>query len=285
MPTIRTEDGTDLFVKDWGTGRPLLFVHSAAVTNDIWHYQHAHFTEAGYRAVAFDRRGHGRSDQPYGGYDPDRLADDLAAVIAARDLHGVTLIAHSLGCAEVVRYLSRHGSSRVSAVVLTGTTTPFLKHAPDNPHGLDRSLMEPVRDLWHRDYPRWVTENVDAFFAPETSQGMKDWGTAMICQIPAHVALACAKTVFETDFRPDCRAIEVPTLILHGTLDASAPIDLTARPTAELIRGSRLIVYDGAPHGLMFTHLERLHADIENFLAETGNEAETPKRKKKAATG
>ncbi len=269
MPAITAADGTELFTKDWGHGPAMLFVHSAAVSNDIWQYQHAHFLEAGYRVVAFDRRGHGRSGPAATGYDADTLADDLARVIEAHNLEAATLVGHSMGCGEIMRYLARYGAARVARIILVGTTTPFLLQTEDNPDGIDRPVFESLRSGWRRDYPRWVAENARPFFVPATSQALLEWAVGNICATPVSVAIACNRTVTDTDYRADCRAISVPTLIVHGTHDVSAPLDLTARPTATLIAKSRLAIYEGAPHGLMFTHMDRLHADMEEFIAAT----------------
>ncbi|HEY7979485.1 MAG TPA: alpha/beta hydrolase [Rhizomicrobium sp.] len=265
MTKVKTKDGIELFSKDWGEGRTLVFLHSWAVTNDIWQYQHAHFLERGYRVVAFDRRGHGRSDQPYD-YRIDTLADDLAAVLEAHDLKDATLIGHSMGCNEIVRYLSRHGASRVAKIALIAPTTPCLLKTADNPDGMDGALFEGMREQWRRDFPKWLIDNSRPFFVPQTSQAMIDWGMATMAQIPLHVAIACNKAITDNDFRPDCRSVKVPTLIAQGTADASAPLPLTGRRTAELIPDSALIIYDGAPHGLMFTHMDKLNADLEAFI-------------------
>ncbi|MCI3131994.1 alpha/beta fold hydrolase [Phenylobacterium aquaticum] len=155
-----------LHVTDWGVGRPIVFLASWALTQDIWQYQHAHFIEAGYRVVAFDRRGHGRSDQPGGGYDIDTLADDLARVLAERNLTEVCLVGHSMGCSEIVRYLGRHGASRVAKIALVSPVTPFLLKTPDNPTGVDGALFEQVRAGWRRDFPKWVADNARPFFRP-----------------------------------------------------------------------------------------------------------------------
>jgi len=259
----------ELFTKDWGSGAPLLFVHSWAVTNEIFQYQHAHFAGAGFRVVAYDRRGHGRSAQPGDGYDADTLADDLARVIKQHDLSGITLIGHSMAGGEIVRYLSRHGAAKVARVVLVAPTTPFLLKTAGNPDGIDGAMFEGMRDTWRKDFPGWLASNARPFFAPETSQAMVDWGVQMMSRIPVHVAIACNKHMVEADFRPDCKAVTVPALILQGTKDASAPLVLTGQRTAALIPRARLTVYDDAPHGLMLTHAARLNADIAAFIAST----------------
>ncbi|MBV9044473.1 MAG: alpha/beta hydrolase [Alphaproteobacteria bacterium] len=255
----------DLFVKDWGRGKPLLFLHSWAVTNEIWQYQHEHFVRAGYRVVAYDRRGHGRSAQPGDGYDADTLADDLARVIDAHNLTGVTLIGHSMAAGEIVRYLSRHGSSKVARIVLAAPTTPFILKTADNPQGIDGAAFEGLRNIWRADFPKWMADNSRPFFMPATSQAMIDWGMSLF-QAPLHVAIACNEAMVNTDFRPDCQAVRVPTLILHGTKDASAAFPLTGKRTAELIPHAQLRAYEDAPHGLMLTHTARVNADIAAFL-------------------
>jgi len=259
----------DLFVKDWGSGKPLVFVHSWAVDNDIFQYQHHHFVEAGHRVVAYDRRGHGRSAQPGSGYDIATLADDLARVIAERDLTDVTLIGHSMGAKEIVAYLARHGASKVARAVLLAPTTPFLLKTADNPEGVDGAMFEAVRDLWRQDFPGWLKSNARPFFVPETSVAMVDWGIAMMSRTPVHVAIACNRSMVEHDSRAECRAVTVPTLIVHGAKDASAPLALTGQRTAALIPHARFVVYEDAPHGIMLTHMDRLHADIEAFIKAT----------------
>lgn len=259
----------DLFTKDWGSGAPLLFVHSWAVTNEIFQYQHAHFADAGFRVVAYDRRGHGRSAQPGDGYDADTLADDLARVIKQYDLTGVTLIGHSMAGGEIVRYLSRHGSSKVARLVLLAPTTPYLLKTADNPDGLEDAGAARLRALWAKDFPGWLRANAAPFFMPDTSQGMIDWCLNMIVQTPVKVAMDCNRMMVETDFRADCRAVNVPTLVIQGGKDASAPLALTGRRTAALIPHAKLTVYEDAPHGLMLTHIDRLNADIAAFIAST----------------
>lgn len=266
MIHVKTADDVALFSKDWGEGKPLVFVHSWAVTNDIWQYQHAHFLDKGYRVVAFDRRGHGRSEQPGSGYDIDMLADDLAAVLTAHQIRDAVLIGHSMGCNEIIRYLARHGSSRVSKIVLVAPTTPCLLKRVDNPEGLDAAMFEAMRSEWRRDFPKWLADNARPFFMPETPQAMVDWGIGMIAQTSLPVAIACNKAIVDEDFRPDCRDVNVPTLIVQGTADASAPLELTGKRTAALIPRAELKIYENAPHGLMLTHVDRLNTDLETFI-------------------
>jgi len=264
---IETDDGARLYIRDWGSGAPILFVHSWAVNLDLWQYQMVPLSAHRMRCIAFDRRGHGRSTEPGHGYTVDRLADDLAAVIDQLDLKNLTLVGHSLGCCEIVRYLSRYGAERVARIALTAPTMPYYLKSADHPDGLiteERSKL--VRDRMAADFPGWIAENARPFFVPETSQALVDWGAWMMAQTPLKVALDCNRIVVETDYRAELARIRVPALVIHGDKDVSAPLDLTGRRTAQLIPGSRLVVYEGAPHGLMFTHRERLNADLLAFV-------------------
>ena len=263
---IETSGGVRLAYRDWGEGRPVVFVHSWGVNAEMWDYQAAELLDHGLRCIAFDRRGHGGSDDPGRGYDADTLADDLAAVMEALDLREATLVGHSMGCGEIVRYLSRHGDARVARVVLLAPTTPFLLKTADNPAGIDQALFEAGRAVWRQDFPKWVADNTDPFFTADTSPAMKQWGAGMLLKTPLPVLLACNRMAAETDFRPDLRAIKKPAMVIHGDRDVSAPLELTGRPTAEMIPGARLAVYEGAPHGLFVTHMQRLNVDLLAFI-------------------
>lgn len=264
---IETSDGTRLHWRAWGRGAPVLFVHSWAMRTEMWDYQFAALAERGCRCIGYDRRGHGRSDIPAEGYDYDTLADDLAAVIAALDLRGVTLVGHSMGACEIVRYLTRHGSARVKRIALLAPTAPLLLQTKDNPAGFPAAALEAMRAEWRRDFPKWVADNTAPFFVPETSPEIIKWGIDMLLEIPLPVAIACNRTVAGSDLREDLRRIAVPTLLLHGDKDVSAPLELTGRPTAALIANCTFKLYEGAPHGLMYTHMERVNADLAAFAA------------------
>jgi non-heme chloroperoxidase len=204
-------------------------------------------------------------DQPARGYDFDTFADDVAALVENLDLSGITLIAHSMAGGEAVRYLTRHG--RVARLILLAPTTPMLLKTHDNPNGLPMEGFEALWAGWRRDYPKWVDDNLEPFFIPETSPAMMRWGVTLLTT-PLPITLACSRAMVEADFRAEMRRIDVPTLIVHGDRDRSMPVELTGQPSAELIPGSRLLVYPGAPHGLMFTHMEELHADLLAFMRE-----------------
>ncbi|MBV8683620.1 MAG: alpha/beta hydrolase [Caulobacteraceae bacterium] len=266
QPFAVAADGARLHVTAWGEGAPVLFLHNWAMQARMWDYQFAALAPHGLRCLGYDRRGHGRSDQSADGYDYDTLADDVAAVIEAQDLHGVTLVGHSMGAGEIVRYLTRHGGRRVKKIVLLAPTTPFLAQTPDNPSGLPLAAFEAMRTAWTVDFPGWVSQNAPAFFTPATSPALIDWAVRMMLEISLPVALACNRAVTETDFRAELAKIDTPCLVIHGDADVSAPLALTGAPTAALIPNRDLKVYEGAPHGLMFTHTERLNADLLQFI-------------------
>ncbi len=268
MPFIAARDGTQLYWREWGQGAPLLFLNSLGCGNQMWDYQMTAFADEGLRCIGFDRRGHGRSEQPARGYDYDTFADDIAALIETLDLSGLTLIGHSMAGGEAVRYLTRHGKERVARIVLVAPTTPMLLKTGDNPNGAPRADFEALWAQWRSDYPKWIADNVAPFFIPETSPAMMRWG-ANLLQTSVPIVLACARAMVEEDFRAEMRRIDAPALIIHGDRDRSAPIELTGKPSAQLIPGCRLLVYEGAPHGLMFTHMDRLLADILRFIRET----------------
>lgn len=265
-PFIERPDGTQLWFTDWGSGAPLLFVHAGGLDSTSWSLQLTPMMKAGHRVVAYDRRGHGRSSVPGTGYDYDTLADDLAALIEALDLRDLTLVGHSMGCGEVIRYLTRHGAARVRRIALLAPTLPFLLAAEDNPQGVDRTLFEALRASWLRDYPAWVWEQTPGFFTPDTSEAMQRWGFTLATQTSLHAVLECNVAITETDFRAELPRVSVPTLILHGTRDLSCPLALTGEPTARLIPGAELQVIDGAPHGLLLTHAERVNAELLRFV-------------------
>ena len=262
---VRTDDATKLFVRAWGEGPPVLFVHSWALSSEMWDRQFAALGEQGLRCIAFDRRGHGRSDVPSSGYDMDTLADDLAAVIAAQCLRDITLVGHSMGGNEVVRYLGRHGTARVRRVVLLAPTTPFVLQTADNPYGAPPAFFEATRAQWIADFPKWVEDNKRPFFTPETSAATMEWLAGLMLATPLPVALACNRSAVATDLRTDLARIDRPVLVLQGDKDASAPLDITGRRTAAGIPGAQLKVYPGAPHGLFVTHAAQVNADLIAF--------------------
>lgn len=265
---IQANDGIGLFHRDWGTGRPIVFVAPWGLHSDWWEYQMAYLAGQGLRCIAYDRRGHGRSAEPGGGYEFDTLADDLNAVIEQLDLRGVTLVGQSMGCGEIVRYLSRHGAQRIARIVMVAPITPLLLKTADNPDGMASSYLEKVREALSRDRPHVIASAAPAFFgAPKNSVSteMIEWWTQMLLQCSLKVLLDLHRVFTQTDFRSELRTISLPTLIIHGDRDTSTPIDLTGRKTASLIPGSELKVYEDAAHGLPITHMDRLNRDLHAF--------------------
>ena len=260
------KDGTKLFVQDWGSGKPVLLLAAWTFNSGVWGSQIVALNAKGYRCVAPDRRGHGRSDMPMTGYDLDTLTDDVAAVIEQHDLRDVTIVAHSMGSIEAVNYLARHGSERIARLVLVAPTTPFLVQTEDNPDAVPRAMVEAQIAVIAQDFPRWMGENEAPFFMPDTPEATRAWIREMMLSVPLPVALACRKTISFADLRTAAKGIDRPTLIVHGDKDASAPIELTGAKTAGLIRGSRLAVYEGAPHALPLTHGARLTSDLLAFI-------------------
>ncbi|WP_405496276.1 alpha/beta fold hydrolase [Nocardia sp. NBC_00511] len=272
MPFIETRAGTSLFYRDWGTGRPVLFLSAWGMDSNEARGVMTDLVARGFRAIALDRRGHGRSDDPGLGYDFDTLADDLADLIDHLDLHDLTLVGHSMGGGEIVRYLTRHGSARVERLVLLAATLPFLLATPDNPDGVPAEHADALRDSWRHHLDRWLTDNGDAYIGVglpgcEVSRIARDQVLNSIAGTSRHAIIECNRAVVETDFRAELPAITLPTLIVHGDSDASIPVELGGHRQAALLPHSELLVYENAPHGLYLTHPERLTRDLLAFLA------------------
>ena len=259
---IVARDGTKLFHRDWGDGAPMLFMAGWTLTSEAWAYQAAELSDRGVRCIAYDRRGHGRSDDPGRGYDIDTLADDLESVLATLDLRGVTIVAHSMASGEITRYLTRHGAGRIARVVYLAPTTPFLTRTADNPMGAPAAYFEQARKAWKADFPKWLDDNSDPFFTPEISVGMRDWIKSIMLTCSMQAIMECNRAMVSTDFRRELTRINIPCLVIQGDKDASAPLALTGQRTAELVPGAKLVVYEGAPHGLFITHMDRLNADL-----------------------
>jgi len=271
MPFIETKDKTKLFYKDWGTGKPVVLVHGWTVGSDSWEYAMIDLANRNFRAVAFDQRGCGRSDQPWNGYDYDTLADDLAALLEHLDLRQVTLVGHSMGCGVITRYLSRHGSERVAANVFVATTTPFLLKTEDNSEGIDKSVFDETIQALINDRPQYINSLVEPFFGiglPDISVSpeMMQWAMNSCFQASMRATIETVRTNSETDMRKELTQITVPTLIIHGDGDLNTPLEITGAKTAELMPNSRLKIYKNLAHGLYITHAKRLNDDIVDFI-------------------
>ncbi len=263
---VTAGDGTRLFVQDWGSGQPIVFLSAWTFNSNVWGSHIATFTARGFRCVALDRRGHGRSDAPNHGYDADTLAADVAAVIEQRDLKHVVIVAHSTGAIEAVRYCARHGMNRIDRVVLVAPVTPFIMQTPDNPDAVPAAAIDAQQRAIAEDFPKWIAENENPFFTPDTVSETRSWIKHMMLSVPLPLALTVARNMSATDTRQDLQRIVKPTLVIHGDKDASAPLALTGAKTAKLIANCQLIVYPGAPHALILTHRERFLADIAAFI-------------------
>ncbi|MBN9087127.1 MAG: alpha/beta hydrolase [Reyranella sp.] len=253
---VETDDGASLFHLDWGTGKPVVFCHPWALTADIWEYQLTELVDHGLRCVAYDRRGHGRSSDPGRGYDYDRLADDLAAVIERLDLRDVTLAGYSMGNGEAVRYLSRHGSSRIARLVMVSTVPP---QSGGNFDAFIAALKQ--------DRPTFFTKGVTAFTGghPAVSPAMTEWVIAQFMRSSPKAVIDCMRAISRGNFEAELRAVKVPTLVVHGDKDQVNPLERTGKKVAELIPNATLKVYEEGPHGLAVTHRDRLARDILAF--------------------
>ncbi|MFI6771470.1 alpha/beta fold hydrolase [Nocardia sp. NPDC050412] len=271
MPYFTAADGTELAYEDYGTGTPLVFLASWALNAEMWEYQVPYFLEQGYRCVLLDRRGHGRSDRPSSGYDADTRADDAATLIDHLDLRDIMLVAHSAGGGEAVRYLARHGHDRVAGLVLLATTLPYLELTEDNPEGVPAALCDATVAELRRDRPNWFARRAQTYFATQfnaVSPAVVD-NEVRRCLSAAPFALTAVwQATFATDFRPDLRELSVPTLIVHGGVDQSAPVDRTSRRVAKLLLHADFREYPTAGHGLYITHAEQLNNDIHEFLVD-----------------
>ena len=269
--TITTKDGTQIYYKDWGTGRPVVFSHGWPLSADAWEAQMVFLGERGYRAIAHDRRGHGRSGQPWDGNDMDTYADDLATLIDTLGLKDAVLVGHSTGGGEVARYLGRHGSKRVGKAVLLGAVPPIMLQTAANPGGLPMSVFDGIRAGVRADRSQFFKDLTVPFYGAnrpgaKVSQGLKDSFWFMGMQGSLKSELDCIKQFSETDFTEDLKKIDVPTWIVHGDDDQIVPIADSAMLSAKLVKGSTLKVYAGAPHGLASTHQEQFNADLLAFI-------------------
>ena len=271
MAYITTTDSTRLYVKDWGSGRPVILTHGWPLSADSWDDQALALADAGYRAIAYDRRGFGRSDQPWSGYDYNTLADDLASVMEQTGAKDATIVGFSMGGGEIARYMSRHAGKGVVKAALISSVVPFMLKTPDNPDGTDASVFDDMTQGMKDDRAKFFAGFFKDFFGVSlvshpTSAETLEWARALSMQAGLKPTLACAKAFATTDFRPDLPAFRVPTLIIHGTDDKTVPIDASGRAAAKAIAQSELIEYDGAPHGLFATHKDRFTADLLSFV-------------------
>jgi non-heme chloroperoxidase len=274
MGTITTKDGTEIFYKDWGEGQPIVFSHGWPLNADAWDDQSLLVASNGFRAIAHDRRGHGRSSQPWNGNEMDTYADDLAELIEALDLNDAILVGHSTGGGEVTRYIGRHGTARVAKAVLLGAVPPLMLKTDANPNGTPIEAFDEIRAGVNGDRSQFYKDLSEPFYGANregstVSQGVRDSFWLMSMQVGLKGAYDCIKQFSETDFTEDLQNIDVPTLIAHGDDDQIVPIGASAELSSKLVADATLKVYPGAPHGLAQlagTFKEDFNADLLDFI-------------------
>jgi len=271
MPTITTKDGTEIYYKDWGKGQPVVFSHGWPLSADAWDGQMLFLEQHGYRTIAHDRRGHGRSSQASSNNDMNGYADDLAAVIEALDLRDAMLVGHSTGGGEVARYVGRHGSKRVAKVVLVAAVPPIMLKTSANPEGLPIEVFDGLRAGITKDRSQFYKDLAVPFYGAnrpgaKVSRGTLDQFWLWSMQAGLKNAYESIKAFSETDFTEDLKKIDVPALVLHGEDDQIVPVKDSGKKSARLIKGAKEIYYPGAPHGLTATHQDQVNADLLAFI-------------------
>jgi len=274
MPTITTKDGTQIFYKDWGSGQPIVFSHGWPLSADDWDGQMLYFGQRGYRVIAHDRRGHGRSTQTWDGNDMDTYADDLAVLTDKLDLKDAIHVGHSTGGGEVARYIGRHGSKRVGMAVLISSVPPLMLKTDKNPAGAPLSVFDDLRAQLAANRPQFYRDITLPFYGynrpgAKISEGIREhwWLQGMLGGMKAHYD--CIKAFSETDFTEDLKKFDVPTLILHGDDDQIVPIQAAALQSAKIVKGAKLKVYPGFPHGMPATNADQINADLLAFFEQS----------------
>lgn len=271
MPRITIKDGTQIYHKDWGSGQPIVFSHGWPLSADAWDDQMMFLANHGYRCIAHDRRGHGRSGQPWNGNDMDGYADDLAAIVEVLDLREVIHVGHSAGGGEVARYIGRHGTERVAKAILISAVTPLMLKTPANSKGLPIEVFDKIRAGVKADRSQFFKDLSGSFYGAnrpgsKISQGLRDsfWMQGMQCSLKA--AYDCVAAFSESDFTDDLKKFDVPTLILHGDDDQIVPFEDTALLSAKLIKGATTKIISGAPHGMCSTHKDQINSELLSFI-------------------
>ena len=271
--SYRSATPVTIYYEDIGQGRPVILIHGWPLDHQMWEFQIPALVQSGHRVIAYDRRGFGKSSKPWDGYDYDTLSEDLKLLIEQLDLHEVTLVGFSMGGGEVVRYLNRYGSDRISKAVLLAATTPSMKSSPANPNGVDQSVFDEMLEALEKDRFAFMTDFSKHFFGitmmnkPVSTEMLNHYASIAYSSSP-QAMVECAKAFSQTMFETDVASVSVPTLIIHGESDKTVPIAGTAERTAALIPGSRFIRYGDAPHGFFYTEREKLNKDLLEFLGE-----------------
>ncbi len=276
MKFIRVKDGINaeevkIAYSDYGSGKPIVLIHGWPLSREMWEYQLEDLVDAGFRVIKYDRRGFGKSDKPWNGYDYDTLAADLKEIIDQLNLQDVTLVGFSMGGGEVARYIGNYGTDRIAKAVFISSVTPYLSKQDSNPDGVDPSVFAEMLEQIKTDRIGFLDEFGKKFFGVNlishpVSNALLDYYRMLGSFAAARSTTQCAIAFAETDFRADLRSIDIPTLIIHGDADKTVPIEASAERTASLINGAKYLVYQGAPHGLFYTHRQRLNADLVSFI-------------------
>jgi non-heme chloroperoxidase len=289
MPKITTKDGTMIYYKDWGKGQPVVFSHGWPLNADAWDDQMFFLAAHGYRTIAHDRRGHGRSSQPWNGNEMDTYADDLAALINALDLEGAVLVGHSTGGGEVARYIGRHGSQRVAKAVLVAAVPPIMLKTAANPGGTPIEAFNGIRAGLLADRAQFYKDLSAPFYGAnrpgaKVSDGVRETFYVQSMQVGLKGAYDCVRAFSETDFTDDLKKMDVPTLIVQGDDDQIVPIADSGMRSAKILKNATLKVYAGAPHGLPTTHKDALNADLHSFIEATAETSRQPPKEKESSS-
>ncbi len=276
MPYLELKDGNELFFNDWGTGLPVILIHGWPLSSAMWEHQASFLVNNGYRVITYDRRGFGKSSQPFNGYNYDTLADDLAELLTALDVRDAALVGFSMGGGEVVRYLSRHGASRVAKAVLVSSVAPFMLKTDSNPDGTPEETFDGFREGLRKDRFDFLNTFGPHFYGRSmvhhtVSEAVLNWTFALAIEASPKATIDCVTAFSSTDFRAEMKSLQTPFLVIHGTSDKTVAIDAAGRAAAKILPNAKLIEYEGEPHGLFMTAPDRLNDDLLSFLGGDHN--------------